>query len=409
MPQFAYKAKEGPTKIINGVIEADTYDNAVQKILQLRLTPLDVSLEKAQDRPQVLKQGRRSITFFNSVRLSDLVLFTRQMSDLVEAAVPILRALQIVERQTSHPKLKEIVGKMANEVKDGASFSDTLAKHPYVFSNLYVNMIRTGEISGQLDIILKRLADFYEKEWETLNKIKASLAYPALIIAVGVITIFVLLTFVIPRLTVMFEDLNQALPLPTLILVALSGFFAKFWWVIVLGVIAIVPVVRQWFHSPRGRALMDRWKLNAPLIGNFTKVVEVGRLSRTLATLLESGVTITVALRSASETIENSLLKEEIKRVSDDVANGSSLRGALRKTKLFPDMALNMIAVGEESGRLEKGLYKIAEVYEKQSDQTMKAIVSILGPLVLVVIVGLVGFVVMAMLLPIFKMNLVVQ
>jgi type II secretory pathway component PulF len=409
MPRFSYKAKEGPTKIINGTIEADTYDNAVSKILQLHLTPLDVSLEKSQEKVLAAKHPKLHFTFVKSVKLSDLVLFTRQMSDLVEASVPILRALQIVERQTTHPQLKEVISKMANDVKDGASFSEALAKHPRVFANMYVNMMKTGEVSGQLDTILRRLADYYEKEWETINKIKASLAYPILIIVVGVFTILVLITFVIPRLTVMFEDLNQTLPLPTLILVSLSGFFSKFWWAMLLGVMGIVPIIRQWFHSPRGRLKVDRFRLYAPFLGEFTKIVEVGRLSRTLATLLESGVTITVALRAASETIENQLLKEEIKKVSDDVANGSSLRVALRKTKLFPDMALSMIAVGEEAGRLEKGLYKVAEVYDKQSDQTMKGIVSILGPLVLVLIVGLVGFVVMAMLLPIFKMNLVVQ
>ena len=409
MPRFHYKAKEGPGKIVDGVVDAETLDNAVNKIIQLRLTPIDIVLESQESRkihPQIVSS---SFKILKRISLSDICIFTRQMSDLVDASVPILRSLQIVSHQTQNTRLKEMVEKMFNDVKNGGSFSAALAQYPEIFSNLYINMVKTGEVSGKLEIVLNRLADHFEKEQETISKIKSSLAYPALILIVGIVTIFVLLTFVIPRLTVMFDDLNQSLPLPTLILVSLSNIFAQFWWAM-LGVVLIAGIyLKQWIRSEKGHLWLDRLKLQAPLFGNFIKIVEVGRLTRTLGTLIDSGVTITTALKSVSGTVDNLILRDEIKRISEDVANGTSLKNALKNSVYFPEMAVNMISVGEETGHLERGLFKVAAVFEKQSDEIVKTMVSLLGPLVLVVIVAIVGFVVIAMLLPIFKMNLVVQ
>lgn len=418
MPKFFYKAKNGPTQIVDGFIEAQTKSGAIREIVTMGLTPLDIVL--ATDRSTVVReQGRPTYTALKNFRLSlpsprsvssrDIVLFTRQLCDLVEASVPLLRVLQIVSRQTRPPYFKSIVEQMYLFVQNGGSLSEALVRYPAIFPSFYVNMVKTGEVGGQLDKVLQRLADHLEKEYETRAKIKSSLAYPAFVLGVGVLTVFVLLTFVIPRLSVMFEDLDQALPLPTLILIHLSGFFARYWWLLI-GIFVIIKIYwGQWARSTQGRLWCDGFLLRIPLLGEFVKAAETARFTRTLATLLESGVPLTSALNAIYPTIDNMIMRDEIKKVSKAVTEGQALRSALGQCSFFPEMVVDMVGVGEESGRLEKGLYKIAETLERQTDQTVKVIMSLLGPIVLVVIVSLVGFAVIAMLLPIFRMNLLIQ
>ena len=408
MPQYTYKAKQGPTQIVDGTLEADTKESAVGKIIQMGLAPLDVA-ETNSGLSQSAPKKHLTVRFSKSIKLGDIVQFTRQMSDLLDAAVPILRSLQIAEEQTANPYLREIIHSMYLVVRDGASFSEALAQHSKHFSILYVNMVKTGEVSGQLELILRRLADYLEKEQDVRSKVRSSLAYPFFVLFVGLVTMFILLTFVIPRLSLIFEDLDQSLPLPTLILVNMSSFMAAYWWAFLIVFVLIGTYFKRWIGSLEGRIRFDMFQLQFPFLGDFIKTVEVGRFARTLGTLIESGVVITTALRAVWATIENSILREEIKQVAEDVAGGSSLKIALKKCSFFPQMAVNMIAVGEESGRLERGLYKIAETYERQADQTTKTILSLLGPLFLVLIVAMVGAVVIAMLLPIFKMNLLIQ
>ncbi|MCA9408423.1 MAG: type II secretion system F family protein [Candidatus Omnitrophica bacterium] len=409
MARFTYKAKEGPGKLISGVIEANNNDHAVSKIIKLGLTPIDVQVENLNEADTVKSKKNLSIPIFQKVKLSDLVLFTRQMSDLVGAAVPILKALQIVNNQTSNPHLNSVIQSMYLFVKDGGSFSDALARNSTIFSPLYINMVRTGEASGQLELTLSRLAEYLEKQQETNSKVKASLAYPFVILGVGIITMFVLFTWIIPRLSEMFNDLDQELPLPTIILTNISEVFAQFWWLMLILIIGGVVYFKQYTSSENGRIWFDSLKLRLPIFGSFIKLVEVGRFSRTLGTLVESGVSITSALTSVWATINNVVLRSEVKSVSEEVANGSSIKAALSRCHFFPEMAVNMISVGEETGNLEHGLYKIADTYEREADRTIKTFISLLGPLVLVFIVVLVGFVVIAMLLPILQMNLVIE
>jgi len=411
MPEFKYKAKDGPQKMVDGVIEANSHDQAVSKIFELGLAPIDVNqvMMESSNR-QTKKSGNPSrIHFSKKIKRNDIVVFTQQMGDLLEASVPLLRSLQIVSRQTQNPQLKKNIEKMTMFVKDGGSLSDALAQYPKIFSSLYIHMTKTGELSGNLDRVLLRLGDYLEKENETIGKIKSSLAYPALIVVVGILTIFVLLTFVIPRVSVMFEDLDQTLPLPTIVLMGLSGFFARYWWILLGIIVGSGFGFRQWLRTENGRMQFDRWKLKAPVLGHYVETVEIGRLTRTLATLLEGGITITMALNSVWATIDNLVLRDEIKEIAQRVSNGASLRSALSQSPYFPELAVNMIAMGEETGQLDKGLYKVADTFEKQADQLSKTMVSLLGPCVLIIIVTIVGFVVISMLLPIFQMNLIIQ
>lgn len=420
MTKFFYKAKSGPAQVVDGFIEAQTKTAAIREIVAMGLTPLDVVQAasgakpltlRAQGNPApaVLKNLRLSLSSPRSVSRQEVVSFTRQLCDLVEASVPLLRVLQIVSRQTRRPYFKSIIEQMYLFVQNGGSLSGAIARHPVIFPAFYVNMVKTGEVGGQLDKVLQRLADHLEKEHETRGKINASLAYPLFVLGVGILTVFVLLTFVIPRLSVMFEDLDQALPFPTLILMHLSGFFARYWWLLI-GIFVIIKIYwDQWTRSAQGRLWLDGFVLKVPLLGEFIKGAETGRFARTLGTLLESGVPLTSALTAIYPTMDNMVMRDEIRKVSRAVTEGQALKSAIGQCRFFPEMVVDMVGVGEESGRLEKGLYKIAETMERQTDQTVKVIMSLLGPVVLMVIVSLVGFAVIAMLLPIFRMNLLIQ
>lgn len=409
MPKFKYKAKESLHKVIEGIVEADHMNTAVNKIIQRGLTPIDV-VPAGPDAGRIPRQdilSRRRV--FRGVGRADLVLFTRQLSDLVEASVPILRSLRIISNQTPNRRFKDIVGQLRHFVQDGGSLSSALARYPELFSSFYVNMVRSGEMSGQLDKILGRLADFTEKEQETRGKIQSSLAYPLLILAAGIGTIFVLLTFVIPRISVMFDDLDQALPLPTTVLMGVSGFFARYWWLMLGALVGGGVYFKKWLNLPRGRRQCDALKLRVPLWGRFIKIVEAGRFARTLGTLVGSGVAVTATLDSVWAVMDNTVLREEIKKMSQRVADGSSLTEAVRQCPFFPAMVTDMISVGEETGRLDRGLYKIADTFEREADRTTGTMISLLGPAVLAAVVSLVGFVVIALLLPIFRMNLLIQ
>ena len=408
MPKFIYKAKKNPAEFIEGTIEAENLDSAIDKITKLGFVPLDVLVDLYHEKPKVKKI--KSLSFsFSQIKLSDVGLLTRQLSDLIDAGVPILRALSVVVNQTKNPHLKDIVIKMHAFVKDGSTLSEAMAQHPAVFSALYINMVKSGEVGGNLDIVLNRLAEFVDKDLEVRNKIRSSLIYPALILIVGCVTIFVLLTFVVPRLTIIFDDLTESLPLPTIILMGVSGFFARFWW-LVIGLIGFLLFYFKKFKSSlKGKMWFDRNKLKIPVFGNFIKEVEIGRFARTLATLLESGVTIVAALESVWAVLDNEILKEEIKKASEKVAGGTGLTMALKECQYFPEMAINMIAVGEESGRLEQALYKLADSYERQSDRSVKIVTSLLEPLMIVGVGSIVFFIVMAVVLPIFKMNQIIK
>ncbi len=412
MPLFIYKAKKGPVDILDGTIEAENLDSALDKITKLGYVPIDISLATAKEvklPPKPKLPSFAFLSFHSFVNPAEVGLFTRQVADLVGAGVPLLRALRIISNQGKNPHFKEMIHQIETFVQDGGTFSQALSRHPQVFSPLYVNMVRAGEISGNLDTVLNRLADFSEKDLETRSKIRSSLAYPALIFIVGVITIFVLLTFVIPRITVMFEDLSETLPLLTLILMAVSNFLSRFWWLVFGLAYLLFFYFKRFCSSPSGKLKWDTLKLKIPLVGSFIRDSEMGRLARSLGTLLDGGVVIVSALDSVWAVLDNEALKGEVKKLSADVAGGDSLTAALKKCKYFPETAVNMVMVGEESGHLEQALYKIADAYERESDRMVKTVTSLLEPVMIIVVGSVVAFIVVAMLLPIFKMNLMIR
>jgi type II secretion system protein F len=405
MPRFIYKAKRGPAEVRSGKIEAENRNQAAAKLSSMGFFVLSVEEETAV----FIKKTKGKFLFFKSIPLRDLSNFTRQLSNLLDSGLTMLNGLNVLIDQSENPHLRHTIGLIRDDVKGGITFSAALAKYPKVFSVLYVSMVASGEISGSMEDVLRRLSDFMEKDEESISKVRASMAYPALMAFVGFITIFVLLSFVAPRLTAIFIDLGQALPLPTKILIAISSFFARFWVLIIITTIIAITVFKRWLKTKDGKAVFDAVKLKIPLIGSFIRKVEIARFGRTLGTLIENGVPIIRALGVAAGTLGNTLIKQDMEAARKGVVEGASLSVSMKKSKHFPAMVTNMIAVGEESGTLEKSLFKIADAYDTEIDRAIKTITSLLEPGLILFMGMAVGFIVIAMLLPIFQLNLMIR
>ncbi len=402
MARFFYKAKKGLSDVAEGYIEADTEYIAVSKLSQMGLYPLRVEEQDARG-------GGAGFSFMNRVGTRDMAVFTQQFSDLLGSGLTLINALGVLSDQLENKALKHALQDVMTQVKDGASLSGAFAKHPRIFSDFFVSMVSAGEVGGVLEKILERLSEHYEKEEDVKSKIQAAMAYPVLVLSVGVLTVFVLLSFVIPRLTVIFTEFGQALPLPTRILVAVSGFFAKFWWLMVLAVTIVFFLIIRINSTRQGKAQFDRFLLSLPLLGDFLKKVEVGRLCKSLATLLENGVPILHSIEVISATATNEVLRQEFERIGKEIKDGLSFSGAIKNSPHFPVFVKNMIAVGEEGGSLEVSLYRIGESYEHYADRLVKIMTSLIEPIMILGMGAVVAFIVVAMLLPIFQLNLMVK
>lgn len=403
MPRYTYTAKLNPRKTIQGDIEAESQQEAINKLTKIGYFPLSIKAEGLSPNKQnIFKKFKR---FSNK----EIVLFTNQLSTLIESGVNIIKAVNIISNQTANKYLKSVLNEVTNRVKDGKSLSDSLSLHPDIFSNLYTSTIRTGESSGNLKDVLKRLSDFYEKEEEFKNSLRSSLTYPFFVLLVSVLTIFVLLIFVIPRITSMFEDMGQILPLSTRVLIAASDFFHRFWPALFAVIIVLIFLFKRLIKNQRGKLLWDGFKLKLKMLGPVILKTEISRLMRTLSLLLSSGIPITSALNKTIPTINNQVLKIEIEKLYSQINKGSSLSEALKNSKLFPDFVTSIIAIGEETGSLDKSLKRIAGDYELEVDRALKVLLRLLEPTIILVMGLIVGFIVLSMLLPIFQINLIVK
>ncbi len=401
MARFIYEARTSPKDIVKGVLAADNRKEAIQKIGQRGYYL--ISIEEEGD---ILKDSSRDRSyFFKRINLKNITDFTRQLSDLLESGLTIVKALDILHNQTQNKRLKSVISDIRDFCIDGNSLSSALARHPRIFSNLYVSMVRSGETGGALENILKRLSDFNEKQLEIQTKIRTALAYPILMSIVGCITIIVLVTFVIPKIMVMFGDLGQALPIPTQILLNISNIITNYWWLLISVIFIIIISVIKIYNTEDGRVTIDRFKLSLPIAGQLIKKVEIARFSRTLATLLNNGVPILESLKVVSDSISNAIIRQEVLKAYTGIREGSSLAKAFSDSKIIPLAVTNMIAVGEEGGHLERSLFKVAESYERESDEAIKIMMSLLEPALILTLGVIVGFIVISMLLPIFEMN----
>ncbi len=407
MRNFIYKAKDNSKELITGTLQAETEQEALGILSQMGYFPLSIESEETAS-----SEGNKdpvSVGWFFMVRKRDITLFTRQLADLLESGIPLMRALDILREQTENRRLQDILSSIALQVRDGKSFSEALAFFPKVFSNLYVSMVRSGEVGGMLNEVLARLADFGEKDEELRAKVRAALAYPILILFVGMATVAVLLIFVVPKLVSLFQDMGQILPLPTRILIEVSEGLVRYWWAVLsVGVLGGF-LMRRGRLSQGIRLTLDGVKLRLPIWGTLIKKVEIASFARSLATLLGHGVPVLQAMQVVVQATENELLKGEFKRIGEQIKGGTTLSQEIRRGGMFPALVTNIVAIGEEAGTLDRSLLKIADTYEREADRAMKLMTSLVEPVMILVMGSIVGFIVIAMLMPIFEIDLLAR
>ncbi len=410
MAIYIYKAKKGPTEIISGEIDADSQDHAIDKVTEMGLVAIRVAEKNKPDARSRMPKELKVNPGLIRIKAQDIDIFTRQLASMVKSGVPILRALSLISRQVENNALSKVAAVLEKRVKDGEMFSGAIVEYPGIFNNLYLNMIRAGEKSGALGEVLYSLAEYRQKEQEIRRKIAAALAYPLFMIVVGIGTIFIMLTFFLPKFISLFENMNQALPLSTRILIGISGFMAANWsWLLIILVFAFAVFSRAEQGSKK-KFLIDFVKLRVPFIKRFIKYAEVAKFTRTLSLLIKNGISVCEGLELATGVLDNDVLKERLKQSRLEIINqGCTLSNSFKNIDVFPAFAVNMVSVGEENGKLEESLRDISDVYEREVEQAMKIATTLLEPLLILIIGGIVGFIVFAMLLPIFNIGMVVH
>lgn len=401
MPNFIYSAKVDPKQVIRSKIEAESEQDALDKLAKMGYFPIELEQEDTC-------KEEKGFWWVRKLSNKDLAQFSRQLSSLIDSGVNIINSLVIVSNN-SHKKIKVIVSDLILQIKNGKSLSESMSLHLKFFPQLYFSMIKAGETSGNMDIILKRLADYLEREQDLKDSLRQSLVYPAFIFVVGLITIVVLLTFVMPKLIGMFEDMNQLLPLPTKILIGVSGLLHNYWWVFLAVIFFLCFFWNRFSKSAHGKTSWDSFKLKVFFIGPLILKEEIARFSRTLSLLLSSGISIVHSLNISLAVLENHVLKIAVGDCREKIINGLNLSAALRKEGLFPDFMISIISVGEETGSLDKAFLRIASDYEKELESSLKIMTRMVEPVVILIMGLIVGFIVLAMLLPIFQINLVVK
>jgi general secretion pathway protein F len=343
--------------------------------------------------------------FGSRVSGQDLAIATRQLATLIGAGITLVESLTALADQIEHPRLKRIIGVVRQKVNEGSSLADALAEHPKVFTTLYVNMIRAGESSGALDVVLVRLADFTEAQAALSNKILGAMLYPAIMLLVGVGIIAILFIVVIPKVTTIFADMNVTLPWTTQILITTSTFARDYWYLLIAGVPLFVWAVRRYVKTKRGQAWWDRTKLNAPIFGELVRMLSLARFAKTLATLLSSGVPLLTALDIVKNIVNNSILSKVIEDARDAIREGESIAAPLKRSGQFPPLVHHMIAIGEKSGQLEEMLQNVARSYDAQVEIRVSALTSLLEPIMIVGMGVGVAFIVFSILMPIMQLN----
>jgi len=400
MPLFEYTARN-PS---NGQIQKGQVDVASKEEVTAFLRKQRMMMVSVREAPKPMK-----LSFGNTIKTRDIVIFTRQFATMINAGLPLVQSLDILAKQTENPSLKEVVRQVVFDVEAGNTLADAFRKHPKAFSDLYVNMIAAGEAGGILDTILLRLATFMEKNDALVRKVKGAMVYPLVIMSVAVIAITILLIFVIPTFASMFASVNQELPLPTRIVIAMSKFLTSYWWAIIAVVVAAWMAVKRYYATDNGKKVIDTLLINAPVLGDVIRKSAVSRFTRTLGTLVSSGVAILDGLEITAKTAGNRVIHDAVMESRASIAGGETIAGPLEKSKVFPPMVVSMIAVGEQTGGLDEMLGKIADFYDEEVDVAVSALLSLMEPLMIVILGVVVGGMVIAMYLPIFDMMNAVQ
>ena len=400
MPVWEYTAKNATSgQITKGQLDVPTRDDVIAFLRRGRMTPVTV------------REATKSfnISFGGGVQTRDVVIFTRQFATMINAGLPLVQSLSILAQQSENKILKEVTKTVVYDVEAGNTLADALRKHPKVFTDLYVNMVAAGEAGGILDTILLRLATFLEKNDALVRKVKGAMVYPAVIMSVAAIAIAVLLIFVIPTFESMFASVNMELPFPTRFVIGASDILIGWWWLIIAVVAAAAFGLRQFYATANGRKMLDTLLLNSPVLGDMLRKSAVSRFTRTLGTLISSGVSILDGLEITAKTAGNRVIHDAVMESRQSIAGGETIAGPLEQSKVFPPMVISMVAVGEQTGGLDEMLSKIADFYDEEVDVAVSALLSLMEPVMIVVLGVVVGGMVVAMYLPIFDMVNAVQ
>jgi type IV pilus assembly protein PilC len=393
MPVYSYNAKDSQGLKLSGIVEALDEHDAITVLHKKGLIVIAVKEERLK---KVREQG---------VKLDDLVVFSRQLATMVDSGITLVQSLHILSEQAENKILSSVTLKIKEDIESGSSLHEALERHPKIFSNLYINMVKAGETSGLLDEILDRLASYLEKSSALQRKVKSSLVYPAVVVSMAILITIVLLIKVVPTFKGIFDSLGGTLPMPTQILIGISDILRKFFLYIVIAFAALIFLFKKYINTPKGRFQFDYNILRAPVFGPLLRKVVVAKFSRTLATLVKSGVPILNALEIVGKTAGNVVVEKAVTDARVSIREGEPISEPLSKSGVFPPMVVRMISVGEQTGQLEKMLNKIADFYDEQVDAAVSGLTSMIEPLVIGFLGIIIGGIVVALFMPIFKIT----
>ena len=407
MAVFEYKGFDAAGKAVKGVIDADSAKGARSKLRRQQMFPTDVweQTKGKATRGKGLNIEIDLSRFTQRVSVADLSALTSQLSTLVGAGIPMVEALSALVDQVENPALKPILVEIREDVNQGDGLAKSMKKHPRVFSDLYINMVAAGESSGALDIVLKRLTDYTEATVKLRGEVMSALMYPVLMGAVSVLIVSGMFIFVIPRVRRIFDSFDQALPMPTQVLLNISDFLTGYWWLAILAIAGLSYGFYRWVKTPAGRRKWHQLMLSLPIFGRVNRLVAVSRFCRTMSTLLDSGVPILSAIAIVKTVVGNDIIAEAVGKVGENIREGQSIAGPLKASGQFPPMVTHMITIGEKTGELEPMLGKVADSYDQQVENTLRGLTSLLEPLLIVVLGGVVAFIAMSLILPMLNMS----
>jgi general secretion pathway protein F len=408
MPVYNYSALDRRGKRARGIINADSARAARTKLRQSGLSPTEL-LETQEAEAQQQSRSLRELSLFRRVRPQDVTIMIRQLATLLAASLTVVDSLTALIEQTENPSLKKTLTQVRESVNEGSSLAAALDQHRRVFSSLFINMVRAGEASGALPIVLLRLADFSEHQLDTRKRITSKMYYPLFMVAIGSLVLFALLTYVVPTVTTVFANMRQTLPWPTVVLIAVSGFLRSFWWLLGIGIVCMVLLVQRYSRTARGTQRFDSWKIRAPVFGKLTLKLAMSRFTRTLGILLRSGIPVLDALDISSAVVNNTVLAHAITEAKEAIREGADIAGPLKASGYFPPLVSHMISIGEKSGQLEEMLLRVADSYDNEVHTTVEGLTSLVEPVIIVVMAVVVFAIMLAVLLPIFEINSVVR
>ena len=401
MPQFQYEVKRGPGESSTGVLEAENQRAAVARLREMGYFPIRVEEYTGSDekKSDVLRQA------LVRIKLKDRNIFFRQLANLIESGMPITRALRTLVEQTENKKMAQLIDQLRDSVQKGSSFGDAMEEHPKIFSAIQISLVRAGEAGGMLEEVLWRLVTFGEQEEELRGKAITAMVYPAFLLVIGSTAVFILVSFVFPSFIAVFKDFNATLPWPTIVVMAVCGFMGKWWWAVLIGIALAISALVSYLRTEPGRRQMDQFSLRIPVVRTVVQKYEMARFCRTLGTLLDNGVPVLRAIKITADTMNNIVIRDEVAKIHLGVTDGESMSETMGPLPHFPPLVVSMFMVGEESGRIGAVTKRLADAYDLEVDRAVKALTALFEPILIVLMGIVIGFLVIAMLLPMLTLS----